>query len=85
MNKPFSDAYNVLKVMSVPVFTNADNDKLGNFFINAEDLEGLRWADYYASPQHFVFGVSPELEAVLGQFGLMAEWVNPGLLGVYEA
>lgn len=85
MKKPFIAAYRALKVMGVPVFANEDHAKLGNFSINAEDPEGLRWADYYASPQHFIFGVSPELEAVLAQFGLMCEWQNPGCLGVYEA
>ena len=85
MKKPYSDAYNVLKIMGVPVFVNEDHDKLGNFSINAEDPEGLRWADYYAPSQDWVFGVSPELEAVLSQFGLMCEWQNPGCLGVYES
>jgi len=85
MKKPYKQAYQALKVMGVPVFTNEDHDRLGNFSINAEDLEGLRWADYYVSRLDWNFGVSPELEAVLEQFGLFAEWQNPACLGVYEA
>lgn len=86
MKKPYIDAYQALKVMGVPVFTNEDHDRLGNFSINAEDPAGLRWADYYAPANHdWVFGVSPELDAVLAQFGLMCEWINPGCLGVYES
>ena len=85
MKKPYKQAYQALKVLGVPVFTNEDHDRLGNFSINAETSEGHRWADYYVSPQSWVFGVSPELEAVLAQFGLFAEWQNPGCLGVYES
>jgi len=85
MKKPYRQAYQALKVMGVPVFVNEDHDKLGNFSINAEDPEGLRWADYYVSASHeWNFGVSPALEAVLAQFGLMCEWQNPACLGVYE-
>lgn len=83
MKKPYKQAYQALKVMGVPVFANEDNDRLGNFSINAEDPAGLRWADYYAQ-NAWIFGVSPELDAVLSQFGLMCEWINPGCLGVYE-
>lgn len=86
MKKSYKLAYQALKVMGVPVFTNEDHDRLGNFGINAEVPEGLRWANYYASAAHdWNFGVSPELETVLAQFGLMCEWVNPGCLAVYES
>lgn len=83
MKQPYTDAYNVLKIMGVPVFTNEDNDKLGNFFISGEDTESYLWADYYSSPTTWNFGVNPALEAVLKQFGLFAEWQNPACLGVY--
>jgi hypothetical protein len=85
MKKPFSDAYNVLKVMGVPVFTNADNDKLGNFFIDGEARNSDLWINYHFPPPHWEFGVHPAVDEVLQSFGLMAEWVNPGLLGVYKA
>lgn len=85
MKKAYTAAYRALKVLGVPVFANEDHDELGNFSINAEDPAGLKWADYYAPGHNWVFGVSPELEDVLNQFGLMCEWINPGCLGVYES
>lgn len=85
MRKPYTDAYRALKVLGVPVFTNEDHDKLGNFSINAELPSSAQWCDYYYPGADWVFGVSPELEAVLNQFGLMCEWQNPGCLGVYES
>lgn len=85
MRKPYIAAYRALKVMGVPVFTNEDHAKLGNFSISAEEPSSAQWCDYYAPGHNWVFGVSPELEAVLNQFGLMCEWQNPGCLGVYKA
>jgi len=85
MKKPYIDAYNVLKIMGVPVFVNEDHDKLGNVSISGEDSESYKWADYYSSPTTWDLGVNPALEAVLSQFGLMCEWQNPGCLGVYES
>jgi hypothetical protein len=84
MKKPFSDAYNVLKVMGVPVFANADNDKHG-IFIDGEARSSDLWINYHFPPPHWEFGVHPAVEDVLRSFGLMCEWVNPSLLGVYEA
>ena len=85
MKAKYRKAYNVLKVMGVPVFTNADNDRLGNFFIDGEARRSDEWADYYSGRLNWIFGVNPAVSEVLDQFGLMCEWVNPGLLGVYEA
>jgi len=85
MKKQFKQAYDVLKVMGVPVFTNEDNDKPGNFSINAEDARSADWCDYYGSPQDWDFGVNPAITTVLDQYDLMSEWQNPGCLGVYEA
>lgn len=86
MKKPYSDAYNVLKIMGVPVFANEDNDKLGNFSINAEAPAAHKWCEYYDNfTPDWEFGVSPALNNVLAQFDLMCEWINPGCLGVYEA
>jgi len=83
MKHPYIDAYNVLKIMGVPVFTNEDNDKLGNFFIGGEDAESYKWADYYVQQDGWEFGVNPAIGEVLDKFGLMCEWINPGYLGVY--
>jgi hypothetical protein len=85
MKAKYRKAYNVLKVMGVPVFTNEDNYGKGNFSINGEALASSEWADYYSGRPDWVFGVNPAVTEVLDQFGLMAEWVNPAVLGVYES
>jgi hypothetical protein len=85
MKPQYKLAYQALKVMGVPVFTNEDNAKLGNFYINGEAPNSPEWADYYDAPRDWLFGVNPAIEDILGNFNLMCEWVNPGLLGVYES
>jgi hypothetical protein len=85
MKRQYKLAYQALKVMGVPVFTNADNERLGNFFISAEAPRSDEWVDYYMRDDSWAFGVNPAIDNVLGQFDLMCEWVNPGLLGVYES
>lgn len=82
---PYVDAYNMLKLLGVPVFVNEDNEDIGNFSIDAEDGESQQWVSYYDAPAGWHFGVHPTVEDVLCQFGLFAEWMNPGCLGVYEA
>lgn len=85
MKAKYRKAYNVLKVMGVPVFTNEDNYGKGNFSINAEKAISHEWVDYYMRNDRWIFGVNPAIDEVLNEFGLMCEWINPGLLGVYEA
>jgi hypothetical protein len=85
MNRKYKPAYQALKVLGVPVFTNTDNDKLGNFFIDGEARNSDLWLNYHFPPSEFIFGVHPAVESLLAQFGLRCEWVNPSLLGVYEA
>lgn len=80
MKANFKKAYQALRELGVPVFTNVDNR--GNFSISAED--GYEWADYYTEARDWVFGVSPELESVLSAHGLWCEWENPGKLNVYQ-
>ena len=84
LNRKYVPAYMALKTLGVPVFVNEDNEKLGNFFINAEEAVSAQWVDWYARNEEWVFGVHPAVEAVLQRFGLFAEWQNPGCLGVYE-
>lgn len=45
--------------------------------------DGLPWTDYYLG--HGEFGVHTKLAAELRKHGLFAEWINPGVLGVYYA
>jgi hypothetical protein len=85
MNTKYKLAYQALKVMGVPVFTNADNDRLGNFFIDGEARNSDLWISYHFPPPHFIFGVNPALESLLSNFNLRCEWVNPSLVAVYES
>jgi hypothetical protein len=85
IKKPYRAAYNALKVLGVPVFTNEDTEAVGSFRISAEDETSDEWCNYYGGYDDWEFGVSPALDSVLRQHGLYAEWVNPGCLGVYEA
>ena len=84
MNAKLQEAYDVLKVMGVPVFVNEDHEERGNFGINAEDPRADEWVSYYHSPINWTFGVHPALEDVLVQLKLFAEWQNPGCLSVWE-
>lgn len=85
MNGKFSRVFNKLKAMGVPVYEHPDDS--GNFSIDAEADGAERWVDYYGNPvrEDLVFGVHLDLEKVLQQLGMFAEWVNPGRLAVYEA
>jgi hypothetical protein len=81
MKKTYIKAYNALKKLGVPVYVRDDMD--GRFQISAEEPESFEWVNYYASPSSWVFGVHPEIDKVLKQSSLFAEWINPGELGVY--
>ena len=82
MKRIFIKAFNELKKMGVPVYERDDMD--GRFQISAEDPESYKWVNYYESPASWIFGVNPKVDAVLRKFGLFAEWINPGELGVYQ-
>lgn len=84
MNSKFSRVFKKLKDMGVPVYEHPDDN--GNFSIDAEADGAERWVDYYGNPvrEDLVFGVHLDLEKVLQQLGMFAEWVNPGRLAVYE-
>jgi hypothetical protein len=82
MKRIYRNAFNALQKMGVPVFERYDMD--GRFHISAEESESYMWASYYESPSSWAFGVNPKIDEVLRKFGLFAEWINPGELGVYE-
>ena len=79
MESQFNQAFDVLKSLDVPVYVHADDN--GNFSISApsEDV-----ADYWAAPSNWVFGVHPDIDEILREHGLFAEWVNPERLAVYK-
>ncbi len=84
MKRIYRNAFNALQKMGVPVYERDDMN--GRFQISAEDPESYKWADYYETfHPDWAFGVNPKIDEVLRKFGLFAEWINPGELGVYEA
>jgi len=83
MKRTYLKAFNALKKIGVPVYEREDMN--GRFQISAEEPDSYKWANYYESPSSWGFGVNPKIDEILRKFGLFAEWINPGELGVYEA
>jgi hypothetical protein len=83
MKRNFRFAFNKLKSLGVPVYER--DDMGGRFQISAEEPGSHKWVNYHASPSNWIFGVSPQVEGTLAKYGLFAEWINPGELGVYKA
>lgn len=80
-------AFNALKKIGAPVYERSD---IENFQISAEGILGeynrdIMWADYYSGMNipDWDFGVNPLITNILRKYGLHAEWINPGELGVY--
>lgn len=82
MKVKFQKAFNELQSMGVPVYEGGWSGE-DTFRISGEDNGDQLWADYYAM-DYGDFGVNPEITKVLDKFGLFAEWVNPGVLNVYN-
>ncbi len=85
MEKNFQKAFNALEKIGCPVIEGGDDpDK---FVISGEDNYPVVWADYWCEFPGGLddFGVSNRINKILDEYGLSAEWINPGLLGVYEA
>jgi hypothetical protein len=68
-----------------------ERSDIENFQISAEGIAGnydrdTCWADYYDGRNipDWEFGVNPLITETLSKYGLHAEWINPGELGVYE-
>jgi len=82
MRREYIKAYNALKAMGVPVYVRDDMD--GRFQISAEEPESYLWVDNYNGRADWDFGVNPKIDATLAKFGLFAEWINGGEVGVYK-
>ena len=76
-------AFNALKKIGAPVYERCD---IENFQISAESNSDYIWADYYEGDylDGYEFGVSPKITKTLAKYGLHAEWINAGELGVYD-
>jgi hypothetical protein len=98
MNRNARNAWNALKKIGCPVLDPSLG--WGGFFaLSAEhygkddgfyeghkdyDPDGNDWADYYNSG-FGEFGVSTHITEVLGKHGLYCEWINAGVLAVYDS
>jgi len=81
-------AFEALKKLGAPVYEGRDWS--GEYFILSAEEWGngeVIWADYWDGMNipGWLFGVNPKVTKVLDKFGLVAEWINPGVLGVYDA
>jgi len=87
MKQNYRTAYNALKKMGAPVILGG-YDGQDTFRISAEDNVTQVWADYYEMSDGcdagFEMGVSNKINTVLEANGLFAEWINPGVLGVWD-
>jgi hypothetical protein len=81
MKRQYIKAFNALQKMGIPVYEHVDDR--GNFSISSEEPQSDFWVDYYSMAPGWVFGVHPAVDSKLKEFGLWAEWVNPGRLSVY--
>jgi hypothetical protein len=82
MKRSYRNALNALTKLGVPTYQRSDME---HFAISAEDADSYKFCDYYAYMRDdWEFGVSPVITETLGKYGLHAEWINPGELGVYE-
>ena len=82
MKRNARKAFNELKKLGVPV----SEIGYGHFVISAEDNVDEVWADFYDAMHipGWEFGVNPKITTILNKYSLMDEWINPGILGVYD-
>jgi hypothetical protein len=78
-----------LEKMGVPLLDGGNWSSGSLFEISAESGRwagnGYPWADYYNENDDLMdLGVNRVLVAKLKEHGLYAEWINPGVLGVYS-
>jgi hypothetical protein len=81
MNRNHRLAFNALTKLGVPVYERCD---IENFQISAEHPDSYKFCNYYSNREDWIFGVSPVIEDTLRKYGLHAEWINAGELGVYN-
>ena len=81
-------AFNALKKIGAPVYERSD---IENFQISAEGIYNYYdrdtvWADYYDGYRilDWEFGINPLITNTLRRYGLHAEWINAGEIGVYD-
>lgn len=93
MKRNVRKAFGALKSIGAPVH-EPTGDWGALFFISGEDNYPETWADYYDARTLervldtgeivWAFGVNPKITRILKANNLQSEWINPGLLGVYN-
>lgn len=82
MKKEYRKAYKALQKMGVPVFEHWDWED--GFDISAEREGSQDWLSYWRmADEEWTFGIHPDVNQVLNENGLYAEWVNPAHARVY--
>jgi hypothetical protein len=84
MKRAYRNAFNALTKQGLGSMLYQRSD-MENFAISAEEPISYKFCDYYAyMREDWEFGVSPTITEILNKYGLHAEWINAGELGVYE-
>ena len=88
MKQNMTKAFNALEKINCPVMEGWEDSTM--FAINAEENENHCWANYNCmgidtNPNLDDFGVNHKVNKILEANGCFAEWINPSVLGVYQA
>jgi len=84
MKRAYRNAFNALTKQGLGSMLYQRSD-MENFAISAEEPISYKFCDYYAyMREDWEFGVSPVITKTLAKYGLHAEWINAGELGIYE-
>lgn len=81
MKRNARTAFNKLKKLGVPVYETSDTSHFG---ISAEDENSYLWLDYYGEFRGGYPFVHEDVEQILNENNLFAEWENPGCMTVYD-
>jgi len=85
MNSNFKKAFEQLKAIGAPVIEGGWNGEEDTFRLSGEyNTDKRTWADYWNQYSTGHFGVDLEVTKILKENDLYAEWVNPGVVGVYS-
>jgi|TARA_Y100000310_G_C20698487_1_gene827449 hypothetical protein len=90
-------AFTALVAIDAPVYNHGPDNGTEHFILGAElrDGDDKYFADYYQNELreyidesgriHNAFGIHDAVHAILDKYGLYAEWINPGQMGIYDA
>lgn len=95
MKRSARKAFNALQKLSAPVMEPKEGDSFrAHFYLSGEDNSDEIWADYWEATAlervnpdtnkiEWAFGINTKVHDILNEQGLFAEWINPGLVGIY--